>query len=61
MAENQKKLKVLEEVQREILLNRSRDEPKYFDISLSGTTATLVIQLQKKIIIGYVGDSKVSL
>ena len=52
---------MLEEVQLEVLEKRSEAEPKYFDISLSGTTATLVIQLPRKIIIGYVGDTKVAL
>jgi serine/threonine protein phosphatase PrpC len=36
-------------------------ETKDFDIALAGTTATLVIQLPKKLIIGWVGDSLVSL
>jgi serine/threonine protein phosphatase PrpC len=31
------------------------------DILLSGTTATLIIQTQKKIYIGWVGDSLVAL
>ena len=56
-----KKIKVLEDVQLDLLKKRSGEEPRYFDISLSGTTATLVIQLPRKLIIGYVGDSKVAL
>ena len=44
-----------------MLEKRSMAEQRYFDISLSGSTATLVIQLPRKIIIGYVGDSRVAL
>lgn len=40
---------------------RSKTEQKYFDIALSGTSATLVFQLpNKRLIIGYVGNSKVA-
>ena len=36
------------------------NEQKYFDVALSGTSATLVIHLpNKKLIIGYVGNSEV--
>jgi serine/threonine protein phosphatase PrpC len=56
-----RRLKVLEDIEYELLKKRAEKEQKYFDISLSGTTATLVIQLPRKIIIGYVGDSKVSI
>ena len=52
---------MLEKVQLDLLKKRSREEEKYFDIALSGTSATLVIQLpRKKLIIGYVGNSKVA-
>ena len=38
------------------------EEEKYFDIALSGTSATLVIQMpNKKLYIGYVGNSKVAI
>ena len=50
-------------IQEEVLLNSlSKGElaEKYFDISLSGTSATIVIQLPKKLIVGWVGDSGVA-
>ena len=31
-----------------------------FDVLLSGTTATIVIQLPKRVYIGWVGDSQVT-
>ena len=53
---------MLEKIQLQFLKERSEQEQKYFDISLSGTSATLVIQLpNKKMIIGYVGSSKVAI
>ena len=39
---------------------RNEDENK-FDILLSGTTATLVIQTARKVYIGWVGDSRVTI
>ena len=32
----------------------------YFDVSLSGTTATIVIQLPDKLIVGWVGNSQMT-
>ena len=32
----------------------------YFDVSMSGTTATLVIQLPDKLIMGWVGNSQIT-
>ncbi len=46
---------------RENLKRRTKTEDKNFDIAFSGTTATLVIQLPKKLIVGWVGDSQVAL
>lgn len=40
--------------------NRQKNEEK-FDILLSGTSVTLVIQLKKIIYIGWVGDSMVTI
>lgn len=36
---------MLEKVQLELLRERSQSEQRYFDIALSGTSATLVIHL----------------
>lgn len=61
-ASDHKRQQMLEKVQLKILEDRSKTEEKYFDIALSGTSATLVIQLpSKKLIIGYVGNSKVAI
>lgn len=43
------------------LKERSENEVRSFDIALSGTSASLVIQIPKKVIIGWVGDSLVAL
>ena len=51
-------------LEEEVLLDSLQDrefDDRYFDVSLSGTTATLVIQLPKKLIVGWVGNSQVSL
>ena len=51
---------MLEQAQLKILKERSQKEQKYFDIALSGTSATLVIHLpNNKLIIGYVGNGQV--
>jgi len=48
---------MLEQAQLKLLKERSQKEQKYFDIALSGTSATLVIHLpNNKLIIGYVGN-----
>ena len=53
---------MLEKVQLDLLKKRSVEEEKYFDIALSGTSATLVIQMpNKRLIIAYVGNSKVAI
>lgn len=58
---------MLEKVQLDIHQKRSQIEEKYFDIALSGTSATLVIQVpnknntKAKLYIGYVGNSKVAI
>ena len=51
---------IQEEVLLDSLQKREKTE-KYFDISLSGTSATIVIQLPKKLIVGWVGDSGVAI
>ena len=57
-----KEIKSLQEKSlKENLRQRAEGEEKFFDIAFSGTTATLVIQLPKKVIIGWVGDSRVAL
>jgi|TARA_B110000285_G_scaffold213566_1_gene258013 serine/threonine protein phosphatase PrpC len=50
-----------EEQDREERLSIRNEEENMMDILLSGTTATLIIQTQKKIYIGWVGDSLVAL
>lgn len=50
-----------EEQDREERLSIRNEEENMIDILLSGTTATLIIQTQKKIYIGWVGDSLVAL
>ena len=51
---------MLEQAQLKLLKERSQKEQKYFDIALSGTSATLVIHLpNNKLIIGYVGNGQV--
>ena len=58
---------MMEKVQLQELKQRSENEKKYFDIALSGTSATLVFQIPnintsvKRIIIGYAGNSKVAI
>ena len=42
-------------------LKQRAEEEKMIDIALSGTSATLVIQMEKKLYIAWVGDSKVVL
>ena len=45
-----------------MLQERSEKEHKYFDIALSGTTATLVIHIPKKeLIVAYVGNGQVAI
>ena len=48
-----------------MLQERSKAEQKYFDIALSGTSATVVIQLpiaaEQRLIIAYVGNSSVTI
>ena len=45
-------------------LQKREQTDKYFDISLSGTSATIVIQvgvqIPRKLIVGWVGDSGVT-
>ena len=50
-------------IQENVLLDslKKQNKTKYFDISLSGTSATIVIQLPRKLIVGWVGDSKVAI
>ena len=43
MGADNKRQMMLEKVQLNLLQERSEQEHKYFDIALSGTTATLVI------------------
>jgi serine/threonine protein phosphatase PrpC len=50
-----------EEQDREERLSIRNEEENMMDILLSGSTATLIIQTQKKIYIGWVGDSLVAL
>ena len=51
---------MLEQAQLKLLKERSQKEQKYFDIALSGTSATLVIHLpNNKLIIGNVGNGQV--
>lgn len=50
-----------EEQDRELRLSIRQEDENMIDILLSGTTATLIIQTQKKIYIGWVGDSLVAL
>jgi serine/threonine protein phosphatase PrpC len=52
---------ILEEKDREERLSIRSEEENMIDILLSGSTATLIIQTQKKIYIGWVGDSLVAL
>ena len=57
---NEKEIELVEEdVLLECVQERQHDE-RYFDVSLSGTSGTLVIVLPKKIIVGWVGDSQVA-
>ena len=58
---NQNQMKVLQEQVLLDSLSKHTGQDKCFDISLSGTSATIVIQLPKKIIVGWVGDSQVSI
>lgn len=43
------------------LRNQIDGQPSLFDISLSGTCATIVIQLPKRLIVGWAGDSAVTI
>ena len=54
---------MLEKVQLQLLKERSEKEHKYFDIALSGTSATVVIHLPKRneLIIAYAGNSQVAI
>ena len=51
----------------QLLKERSEEEHRYFDIALSGTSATLVIHLPNKklgspkLIIAYVGNGQVAI
>ena len=40
---------------------RSKEDPKYFDARLSGSSVALVIQTPKELVVGWVGDVRVSL
>jgi serine/threonine protein phosphatase PrpC len=51
---------ILNEDMRKRLSNRDENEDAIDNI-LSGTTATLIIQTQKKLYIGWVGDSQVTI
>ena len=42
-------------------IKKRKEEQEYFDILLSGTTATLIIQLPKRMYIGFVGDTMVTM
>ena len=44
-----KRQNILEKASLELLEERSKTEQKYFDIALSGTSATLVFQLPNKL------------
>ena len=51
----------MEEAFRKRLRKQREHESKNFDIALSGTSATLVIQLPKKLIVAWVGNSMVAI
>jgi serine/threonine protein phosphatase PrpC len=40
---------------------RSKEDSKYFDARLSGSSVALVIQMPKELIVGWVGDIRVCL
>ena len=50
-------LKEIRNCDRKDRISQRKEEEKYFDLLLSGTSATLVIQTPKKLYIGWVGDS----
>ena len=41
----------------EIRIKERRKDEKYFDLLMSGCSATFIIQVPKKVYVGWIGDS----